>query len=110
MPPPSNPQARAKTAVQRNAAKGGKAGNPGNFTGEPLAYLQSLLKDYNTLQAQADERGKIDRLENFWARLRETFWAKFKPAEFRKTFKETDDTALVTKVNKVSSFLRESEG
>ena len=66
----SNAAPHAKTAAQSKAAKGGKSGNQGNFTGEPLVFLQSLLKDYIAIQAQSGERGKLDRLNAFWVRMR----------------------------------------
>ena len=93
---------RAKTTSQRQVTKGGKAGNPGNFQGEPLLYLQGLLADYNTLQAQVEGRGKLDCLDAFWTRLRQGFWEKFKWQQFCDKFKETDEARLIDKVNNVS--------
>ena len=92
----------AKAAGQSKPAKGGKSGNQGNFQGEPLIFLQSLLKDYIALQAQARDRGKLDRLNAFWTRMRKAFWAKFEWTQFCDTFKEKDEARLRTKVNQVS--------
>ena len=92
---------RGKATAPRKVAKGGKAGNPGNFQGESLLYLQGLLPDYTALQAQADGRGKLDRLDAFWTGLREGFWKRFTWKEFTVTFKETKETAVIDKVNNV---------
>lgn len=71
------PKRRAKTAAERRAAKGSKAGNPGVYHGEVLAFLLKHLEEYRKIDKRKGSRGKNKRLEDFWNRVFSNLWQRF---------------------------------
>lgn len=67
----------SKTKVEREAAKGGKAGHPGRFHGEILAYLESNVEAYKALPSKGNPaRGAA--LSTFWREVVfDGFWNNF---------------------------------
>lgn len=99
---PSAPVQR-RTKASREAAKGGKPGNPGRFRGEPKDFLLSLMDDYLAIDKTPGVPGKNKHLGEFWHSVTAAFWTKFHWMEFDDGA-EGGRTAVINEVEKVRSF------
>lgn len=66
-----------RTKAMREAARGGKAGNPGRFKGKVLEMLEGLVPDYVRIDKRKGARGKNTRLKEFWHIARSAIWDQF---------------------------------
>ena len=102
--PVSKKRRAGKSATARKAAKGGKPGNPGTFTGEDGVYLTSLLKDYITARdVMSRGRGKNTKLDAFWGCMIAGFWERFEWSAYARDG-ETKE-ATIERINAVSQGL-----
>lgn len=94
---------KSKTKVERNAAKGGKAGNKGRFQGPMRTYLVENLPIY--MDIRKTDKNKNKKLDTFWHNLRVGFWDRFKVKEARALWqegKDWDSGQVMRAVNTVS--------
>ena len=89
----------SKTVSQRAAAKGKKPGNPGIFTGEPLAFLKELLPQFVATRS-GSRHGKNLRFRTFWTTTLTSFWEKFDWTMFKKS--NQDKSTVLARINNVS--------
>ncbi|GJE99778.1 hypothetical protein PsYK624_160490, partial [Phanerochaete sordida] len=64
---------KAKTKQEREAAKGGKAGNPGNFVGVEKDILEPLVAEFIAIDRSTGS-GKTARFDAFWYKVSRVFW------------------------------------
>lgn len=80
-PPRRKGKQRAKTVTEREATKGKKPGNAGNFHGEQFNFLSLLMEDFMAVR-RSKRTGKKARWAEFCQAVRVSFWAKFNWSTF----------------------------
>ena len=65
---------KSKTKEEREAAKGGKVGNPGRFKGKATEVLESHRTSYDEIKEMGKGRNKA--YDEFWFKLHTDFWQK----------------------------------
>ncbi|GJF00733.1 hypothetical protein PsYK624_170330 [Phanerochaete sordida] len=93
---------RTKTKAEREAAKGGKAGNPGNFKGAEKDLLEALVPEFLAID-RTTSRGKSGRFVEFWYKVSRAFWGNVSLARAReilgKKVEGMDDQLATVVVN-----------
>lgn len=95
----------SKSAAERLAAKGKKAGNRGRFHGEQLSLLLEHEQAYRNVPK--GKRGKNKRLKEFMTNFRALFWKQFTWTDVRMGMNEkyanAKRTEVIQRTNKVST-------
>lgn len=96
---------KSKTKAERQARKGGKAGNQGRFRGNMFTFLMEYVDVYAAAHKSAE--GKLKGLEEFWHLIRTEFWERFDWKEAREGMPfdgaGLTEEEVMTQTNEVSS-------